>query len=367
MTTVWSFLFVLSLLILVHEAGHFFVARLFGVRVLKFSLGFGPRVWGIVRNGTDYCLSAFPLGGFVKMLGENPDEPVAPQDERESFSHRPVWQRALVVVAGPVSNLIFAWLVIFVILLTHGNPRLLPVIGHVNPESPAAKAGLMQEDTVISINDRHIDSWDEVAAGIRASGFSTSGSKAVKLEIKRGNEVIQLFITPELQKVKNLFGEEVMTPILGISASGALEIDRLGPLSAVSISAKRTWEMISLTVQGFVKLFQGVVPLSTLGGPVMIAQMAGEQAQHGLLNLFFFMAMLSINLGVLNLLPVPVLDGGHLAFYTVEAVRRKAFTQQQMILAQRVGMAFLGALMLLVFYNDIMRIIGIPNPFGKMP
>jgi regulator of sigma E protease len=362
MTTVWSFLFVLSLLILVHEAGHFFVARFFGIKVLKFSLGFGPRVWGIVRNGTDYCLSAFPLGGFVKMLGENPDEPVAAHEERESFSHRPVWQRALVVVAGPVSNLIFAWFVIFVILLTHGNPRLLPTIGHVNPESPAAKAGLMPEDTVISINDRHIDSWDEVAAGIRAFG-----GKAVKLEIKRGDEVIQLTVTPDLQKVKNLFGEEVMTPILGISASGALEIDRLNPIGAFAISAKRTWEMISLTVQGFVKLFQGVVPLSTLGGPVMIAQMAGEQAQHGLLNLFFFMAMLSVNLGVLNLLPIPVLDGGHLAFYAVEVVRRKAFTQQQMILAQRVGMAFLGALMLLVFYNDILRIIGLPNPFGPHP
>lgn len=362
MTTLWSFLFVLSLLILVHEAGHFFVARFFGIRVLKFSLGFGPRVWGIIRNGTDYCLSAFPLGGFVKMLGENPDEPVAPKDEKESFSHKSVWQRALVVLAGPVSNLIFAWFIIFVILLSSGNPRILPIIGHVNPESPAAKAGLMAEDRIISIDGQQINSWDAVSIAIKAAK-----DRAVHLEIKRDEEVLHFTITPELQKVKNIFGEEVLSPILGISAAGKLEIDKLGPIQAIFVSAERTWDMIALTVQGFIKLFQGVVPLSTLGGPVMIAQMAGEQAQHGMLNLFFFMAMLSINLGILNLLPIPVLDGGHLAFYAVEALRRKAFTQQQMIIAQRVGMAFLGALMLLVFYNDILRIIGLPNPFGKMP
>lgn len=354
-TTIWSFLLVLSGLIFVHELGHFLVARRFGIRVLKFSIGFGPRVWGVVKGYTDYCISAFPLGGFVKMLGENPDEvtDVSASDLKHSFSHKPTYQKAAVVAAGPFSNLIFAWFIILAILLIYGNPKLLPVIGDIKTGSPAEKAGILNGDLIVSINNKSVAEWEDAAGIIKASE-----GKTIEIELKRGQETFKVAVLPELQSLKNIFGEEVKTPVVGITAKGEVEIEKLGFLSALKLSATRTWDMIELTIQGFVKLFQRVVPLSSLGGPIMIAQMAGQQAELGMVNLFFFMAILSINLGILNLLPVPILDGGHLVFYAIEAVRGEPLSLKQMELAQKVGMVLLGCLMLIVFYNDIMRVLG---------
>ncbi len=358
MTTVWAFILVLSGLILVHELGHFIVARLFGIRVLKFSIGFGKRVFGIVRNGTDYCVSLLPLGGFVKMLGELPNEEVAPEDIPHSFSHRPVWQRALVVAAGPFSNFLFAWFIFFVILIVYGNPVVLPVIGQVNPDSPAQEAGIQPGDEILMINGHTVDSWDDVSKEIKAYG-----QRPLTMVIKRGDRKITLKVTPKINSVKNIFGEEVKVPLIGVTAAGKLRIERLNPFSGFLLAFERTWELISLTVQGFVKIFQRVVPLSTLGGPILIAQMAGEQAKLGILNLFYFMALLSINLGFLNLLPIPVLDGGHLFFYAIEVVKGSPLTMKQMEYAQKVGIFILGLLMFIVFYNDIMRLLGLmPNP-----
>lgn len=358
MTTVWSFLLVLSVLIFIHEMGHFLVARALGIRVLKFSIGFGNRVWGVVRGGTDYCISLVPLGGFVKMLGENPDEPVAREDIPVSFSHRPAWQRAAVVVMGPLSNILLAWAIIFGIYLVYGNPILLPVIGEVQKDSPAEAAGLAKGDIVRSVDGKSVRTWEDVSGVIRAGG-----GKPVRLELEREGASLFLTVSPRMDAVKNIFGEEVKTPIIGVSAAGNLEIERLDPLSAFGHAFERTWQIISLTAQGFWKLIQRVVPLSSLGGPIMIAQMAGQQAELGIVNLFFFMALLSVNLGLLNLLPIPVLDGGHLLLFGLEVLRGKPFTMRQMEIIQKVGMAFIGLLMLFVFYNDIMRLFGlVPAP-----
>ncbi len=357
MTTVWSFLLVLSGLIFFHELGHFAVARAFGIRVLKFSIGFGPRVWGIVRNGTDYCISAFPLGGFVKMLGEVPGEEVPAEDRPYSFSHRPVWQRACVVVAGPLANFLFAMVVFFGILLSYGDPILLPEIGEVAPDSPAMEAGIQPGDVIVAINGQKVASWEEAAGIIRKSG-----GKTIEMEIRRGDELLRLSVTPRMNKVKNIFGEEVETPLIGITAAGKLEVKRVGPLDAAVMAVAKTWDLTVLTAKGFVKIIERVVPLSSLGGPIMIAQMAGQQAEQGWLNLFFFMALLSINLGLLNLLPIPMLDGGHLFFYLVEAVTGRPLSQKQMQVVQQIGMLILGALMLLVFYNDIARLLGLIPP-----
>lgn len=358
MTTLWSFLLVLSGLIFFHELGHFAVARAFGIRVLKFSIGFGPRIWGVVKNGTDYCISAFPLGGFVKMLGEVPGEEVPEEERPYSFSHRPVWQRACVVAAGPLANFLFAMVVFFGILISYGDPILLPEIGKVSPDSPAMEAGIQEGDVILSVNGQRISCWEEAAGLIRKSG-----GKPVTLEIKRGSQVLTIEVTPRMNKVKNIFGEEVETPLIGITAAGKLEVKRVGPLEAAVMAVQKTWDLTVLTAQGFVKIIERVVPLSTLGGPIMIAQMAGQQAEQGWLNLFFFMALLSINLGLLNLLPIPMLDGGHLFFYLVEAVTGRPLSQKQMQVVQQIGMLILGALMLLVFYNDIARLLGIiPAP-----
>lgn len=358
MTTVWSFLLVLSVLIFVHELGHFFMARFFGIRVLKFSIGFGPRLWGIVKNGTDYCISAFPLGGFVKMLGEDKEEKVNPDDIPHSFSHKPLWQRAMVVFSGPFYNLLFAWVIFFVIYMAYGNPIILPVIGNVQPGSPAEMAGIKSGDHIISVYNKPIYSWNEVSNTIKSAK-----GKSVTIKVKREAKELQMTVTPEIKKLKNIFGEEVETPIIGITAAGNLKIERLDPFTAFGSAFVRTYELIFLTIKGIIKLIQRVVPLSSLGGPIMIAQMAGQQAELGILNLFFFMALLSINLGVLNLLPIPVLDGGHLVIFGIEAVLRRPLTVRQQEILTKAGMIFLGALMLFVFYNDIMRLIG-HLPFG---
>ncbi len=360
MTTLWSFLLVLSGLIFFHELGHFIVARIFGIRVLKFSIGFGPRVWGVVKNGTDYCISAIPLGGFVKMLGELPTEEVAQKDIKYSFSHKPVWQRALVVAAGPFANFLLAQVIFFIILLFFGNPTVVPEIGKVKPNSPAERAGIQPKDVFIEVNGKTVSTWDDVSNTIKQS----KGDEIV-LKLKRGEKIIQVKVRPEFSTLKNIFGEKVRVPLIGVTASGKIKIERLNPFTAFFMSFKRTWDIIALTWTGFIKIIERVVPLSTLGGPIMIAQMAGEQAQQGLLNLFFFMAVLSINLGILNLLPIPVLDGGHLFFFALEAIKGSPLTVRQMQIAQQVGLFILGSLMLLVFYNDILRLLGLMPQMPK--
>ena len=359
MTTLWSFLLVLSGLILVHEFGHFVVARLFGVRVLKFSLGFGPRIVGVVKGATDYCISAFPLGGFVKMLGEQPEETIPQEDIPYSFSHKPVWQRTLIVAAGPLFNLLFAWAIFFVIFMGYGNPVLLPEIGEVQTGSPAEAAGIRPGDRIVSIDGHSVDTWEDVSKEIRKGG-----GRAIVLEIERQGHTVTLSVTPMVTSVKNIFGEEVKMPMIGVTAAGKLEIKHLNPIDSVAMAFSRTWNLIVLTAKGFVKIVQRVVPLSSLGGPIMIAQLAGQQAELGVLNLFYFMALLSINLGLLNLLPIPVLDGGHLVFYFVEMVLGRPLTVRQMQLAQQVGTVILGSLMLLVFYNDLARVLGFLPQIG---
>ena len=353
MTTTWSFILVLSGLILVHEFGHFIVAKGFGIKVLKFSLGFGPRVWGVVRGDTDYCISLFPLGGFVKMLGEQPKETLSPKEIPGSFSHRPVWQRAAVVFAGPAFNFLFAWIVFFVIFLAYGNPVILPDIGEVQLASPAKKAGIMPGDQIIAIDGQRINTWTEVSKLIKAGG-----GHSIVLAIKRGKEIVSIKVTPAIHKIKDIFGKEIKAPVIGVTAAGHIKIEKLNPLNAIGMACSRTWEITALTWKVLVKLIQRVVPLSSLGGPIMIAQMAGQEAAQGILNLFYFMALLSINLGFLNLLPIPVLDGGTLAFLAIEGITRRPLTRHQMEIAQQIGIVILGSLILLVFYNDIARLLG---------
>lgn len=359
MTTVWSFLLVLSLLILVHELGHFIVARAFGVKVLKFSIGFGPRVWGIVKGDTDYCISAFPLGGFVKMLGEQPDEIVPEEEKDQSFSHKPLWQRAAIVAAGPISNLLFAAVIIFFILIFYGNPVLLPQIGEVQPDSPAYVGGLKPGDYILAVNNKPVETWEELSLLIRSSQ-----GKPLKLTVKRGETVLDLTITPTIKKIKNVFGEELEVPIIGVTAAGKLKIEKLNPLSAFYLAGVKTYNLIKLTFKGFAKIITRDVPLSVLGGPIMIAQMAGQQAQQGMVNLFYFMALLSVNLGLLNLFPIPVLDGGHLFFFAIEAIIGRPLSMRQKEIAQQIGIVILAALMLLVFYNDIARLMGFSKGFA---
>lgn len=357
MTTFVAFIIVLGVLIFVHELGHFLVAKLAGVRVLKFSLGFGPALLGKKWGETEYVLSAIPLGGFVKMYGENPDEQDIPPEKRDiSFAHKPVWKRFLIVLAGPLFNIIFTFLLFFVVFLLVGVPIATDttMVGKVVEDSPAASAGVREGDRILEMDGVQIDSWRDVYDTVGASE-----GRPVRFLLEREEKTLVLMVQPKLQRMKNIFGEEQEESryLVGIQQADIIAYERKGLFSSLHDAFWQTWGYLSLTVTGFIKIIQQVVPASELGGPILIAQIAGKQLAAGWMNLVFFMGMLSVNLGILNLLPVPVLDGGHLVFLTLEAIRRKPLSEKAQIMAQQVGLCLLGSLMIFVFYNDIVRLV----------
>jgi regulator of sigma E protease len=355
MNTIFSFILVLGLLIFVHELGHFLFAKLFGVRVLKFSLGFGPRIAGKIIGETEYVISAFPLGGFVKMFGENPDEQEASSGDREvSFAHKAVWQRFFIVLAGPLFNLLFSVFLFFMVFTFVGVPTAVDStrIGKVTENSAAALAGLQVDDVILQIDDRETHGWLDVLEAVKGSG-----GQPISVLIKRGSDRLNLEVVPAMDTVKNVFGEEVEQRfMIGIVKADDLTYEKNNIIQSLQKACQQTWMYITLTVMGFVKIIQQVVPASEIGGPILIAQIAGEQMKAGWLNLIYFMGLLSVNLGILNLLPIPVLDGGHLVFLTIEGLRRKPMAERAQIIAQQVGIGLLGSLMVFVFYNDIARL-----------
>jgi len=346
------FIIVLGLLIFFHELGHFLAAKAFGVRVVAFSFGFGPRLLGLKVGETDYRVSAIPLGGYVKMTGEGPDEDLTTEDQQVSFSHKALWKRMLIVFCGPFSNFLFSVLVFFFVFLLLGQMILTNEIGEVKPNYPAYKAGLRSGDTIFQVAGRTIRNWKELPEVIKQNP-----NRAIPVIFERGNKRYRTEVTPISSPVKNIFGEEVRETIIGISPSGKFITREQGPLEALGDALVQTWTISKMTVLSVVKLIQQKVPLDTLGGPILIAQLAGQQAQEGWTNLLFFAALLSINLGILNLLPIPILDGGHLLFFGIEGVIRRPLSLKKRELAQQIGMAILILLMVFVFYNDILRII----------
>lgn len=355
MNTLISFIVVLGILIFIHELGHFLFAKMFHVKVLKFSLGFGPKLFSKVVGETEYLISAFPLGGYVKMFGENPDEQAGAESEASrSFAHKPVWNRFFIVLAGPLFNLLFSVFIFFFIFLFMGVPedQDSTTIGKVGEESPAFSAGLKPGDTIVAIDNKAIIEWLDVLNTVKES----NGAELEFVVLREGAE-LTFPVTPAIDSVRNVFGEEVEQRfMIGIVKEEVIEYQRVGPFRAILDAFWQTWMFIYLTFMGVVKIIQNVVPASELGGPILIAQIAGEQARAGWLNLLYFMSLLSVNLGILNLLPIPVLDGGHLVFLTLEGIRRKPLNERVQIIAQQVGIALLGTLMIFVFYNDIVRI-----------
>ncbi|MFH7319389.1 RIP metalloprotease RseP [Desulfurivibrio sp. D14AmB] len=354
MNSIISFIIVLGLLIFVHELGHFLFAKLFRVKVLKFSLGFGPRLVGRKVGETEYQISAFPLGGYVNMLGENPGDETDPADRDRCFATKPVWQRFIIVAAGPFFNLAFAVLLFFLIFAAVGMPHPAPgtTIGEVAADSPAAAAGLEQGDIILAVNGVATEEWEDVSRLIR-----DSEGREVAISVRRGDEVFATAGVPAKQEVKNIFGEVVgQRYMLGITRSSETVYQPISLPGAVMAGLEQTWSLIWLTLVAIVKMFQQIIPASELGGPILIAQLAGQQMEVGWINFIYFIALISINLGILNLLPIPVLDGGHLVFFTVEALTRRPVSMKVRELAQQVGLVLLIALMFFVFYNDIMRL-----------
>lgn len=350
-TNIFAFIIVLGVLIFFHEFGHFLIARLFGVGVEKFSLGFGPRLIGKKIGITDYRLSAIPLGGYVKMVGEEPDAEVDPADLPLSFTHKPVVQRMLIVAAGPVFNILLAILIFFGIFWASGTFVMKPSIGAVREGSPAAAAGLQTGDLITVINGIEINSWDEMAEIINASQ-----GRPLKIAVRRQNSTLDFSIVPEKVPSQNIFGEEIQRYVIGIEASRESYTIKMSPVEAFAESLRQSYRVIELMVVIIAKLIKGDISTDTLGGPIMIAQMAGDSAKAGVGSLIFFIALISINLAVINLLPIPVLDGGHLLFFLIEAIKGSPVSIKVREVAQQVGLFILILLMILVFYNDIHRI-----------
>ncbi|HSD93848.1 MAG TPA: RIP metalloprotease RseP [Syntrophales bacterium] len=347
-----SVVILLGVLIFVHELGHFLLAKSLGVGVLKFSLGFGPKLIGRKVGETEYMISLVPLGGYVKLLGESDTDDVLPQDERRSFVKQHVLKKIAIVVAGPLFNFLFAILAFAVIFMV-GVPSLTTDIGSIQPGSPAEVAGVRAGDNVQSIDGRNVGRWSDLAEII-----TTSGGKELTLKLKRDGTLQDVRVKPESVKVKNVFGEDVDSWKIGVGASSNTFIERQNPIRAVWTGMEQTWAITELTLISIVKMVQGIVSPDSLGGPILIAQMAGAHVKKGIMNFVFFMALLSINLAVLNLFPIPVLDGGHLMFFLIELVTGKEVNIKWRERAQQVGFFILVMLMIFVFYNDIMRIFG---------
>ena len=353
MSYIISFVIVLGVLIFFHELGHFLGARLCGVGVEKFSLGIGPRLFGRKIGLTDYRISALPLGGYVKMVGEEPDAELEPEMIPLSFTHKHVAKRILIVASGPVFNLFLAIMIYYGLFQIYGSFEMEPVVGKVMEDSPAMASGLKDGDRILALDGVAVSSFGELSDIIAGSN-----GKAILFSLKRGDSQIKLSITPKLTPNVNEFGETKDRYLVGISPSSEhIRSIRYGPIEALHQSLDQTYNLSRLMIVILVKMVKGDISAKEIGGPIMIAQMAGDQAKQGLASLLGFIAFISVNLAIVNFLPIPVLDGGHLMFFSLEAIMGRPVSIRMREIAQQVGIVILLLLTVFVFYNDIMRLL----------
>lgn len=447
MESVIIFIIVLGVLIFFHELGHFLVAKLFGVGVERFSLGFGPRLFGKTIGRTDYRVSAVPLGGYVKMVGDEPNAPLEPEDIPVSFTHKHVAKRSLIVAAGPLFNILLAVIIFAMAFFFAGLPSIRPIVRNVESNSPGQQAGIQEGDLIQQVNGEPVSSWMQIeeivgasdgnplnlnllrdeqvirtqveptqvvaqdvfgddliyydigVSGVAEPGaviddvvenmpadkagmqsgdkilaingqpvqdwetmheiVSSSKGKTLKFRVQRGEQIFETDVKPKEVQEKDLLGAKQSVYRIGIRRAGLTvpERDRVtvdyNMFEAVREGFDRTWYVTAISGKFFVKLFKGQVPAESIGGPIRIAQMARQQADEGMIQLFFFVAAVSVQLAILNLLPIPVLDGGHLLFFAIEAVQRRPVSVRMRETAQQIGVFLLLLLMIFVFYNDI--------------
>jgi regulator of sigma E protease len=348
-----------GILILFHEIGHFILAKLLGVKVLKFSIGFGPKLLCKKIGETEYILSALPLGGYVKPLGEEPGEEIREEEKGRAFHFQPVWKRALIVLAGPFFNLVLAFIV-FVVFLSVNVPVIIPnlnsittTVEEVVEDSPAMRAGIQNNDTIVSINEKSVNDWNEMA-----QVFSQSPGKELTLKVKRGEGFVHLKVIPEPTTGQDMDGKEVVVGRIGISKKMDFKVIQSSSIFMVpfkGFEAVYDWSILTIEVVG--KLLTGGLSHKQIGGPILIVDAAAKAASTGASAYFGLVAIISINLAILNLLPIPVLDGGHLMFMSIEALRGRPVSEKVETVATRIGFALLMLLIVVVFYNDIHRVV----------
>lgn len=455
MLTVVSFVVLLLMLIFVHELGHFLAAKLLGVRVEKFSLGFPPKMLAKTIGETEYQLAWLPLGGYVKLFGEDPslDANLSEDDKKRSFAHKPIWARSIIVFAGPLFNLAFAVLILWALLWQGGENHLKPVLGRVEAGSPALAAGLRPFDEITAINGRPVIYFDQLTEIIAANkaeaplnltvnrqgqtlnislipkkveeedifglirsryvigvrpyrpaviGQLPRGSRAGEAGLKSGDRVLtvdgapvndwldvvaaiegpnprrasesppevkplvftveragrklNIAVTPKIETIPDRHGQTIYIPTVGIYYKDEFINEPYGFFRAAWGGLEDAGGMIVLTVQSLYNLLRGQISVKTMGGPLFIADVAGKRAAEGLASFFYLAAFISVNLGLLNLLPLPVLDGGQLVFFGLEAVRRRPLSLKTRERIQVAGLALLGMLMIMVMFNDASRL-----------
>lgn len=347
-------LLILSFLVFFHELGHFIVARICDVKVEVFSIGFGKKLVSWRFGQTEYALSMIPLGGYVKLKGQDDSNPKLKNYEVDSYLSKSPWQRIAILLAGPFFNLFLAFLLYMAVGLL-GKASLLPVVGEVKESYPAAQAGIKAGDTIVAINGKEIKTWEELDSMI----IESQGELELTLQRGQGElkESLSVRVLPMEQEAQNIFRENITRKIIGISSAGAVGMVHYKGLDSIVFGIDESIKASTLIAQSIIKLISGVVPSSEVGGVVSIVSVIGSASSSGLTHLLWLTALISVNLGILNLLPIPALDGGHILFNLYEVVMRKAPSENVMYYLTLCGWAVLLGLMLLGLYNDIFRLL----------
>ncbi len=352
-----SFVLLISFIVFIHEFGHFYIARLCGVKIEEFSIGFGRELWGFTdKKGTRWKICPIPFGGYVKMFGDKngasiPDEQaVAAMSESErkiSFIGKNVWQRIIIVAAGPIANFLLTIYIFTFLFSVNGILISTPVVGEMLQDGAAAQSGLKSGDKILAINSRQISSFDQIREEV-----SQSADKKLQFRISRGEEEINLEITPKVQTTRDVFGDEVKIGMIGVIATQG-EHKKLTVGQSFVEANKETYRISLAIFKALGELITGKRSVEELGGPIKIAQYSGKTVEMGFMVVLWFVAMISVNLGVMNLLPVPVLDGGHLFYYLIELLRGKPLSQKVQKTGFQIGMSMVLTLMIFTTFNDI--------------
>ncbi|MBI1236791.1 MAG: RIP metalloprotease RseP [Alphaproteobacteria bacterium] len=358
--TLGAFFIVISVIVFIHEFGHYFVAKLCGVKIEAFSIGFGREIFGRTdKSGTRWKFSLLPLGGYVKMYGdaseastadEDAIEQMSEEDKKLTFHHKPLWKKAAIVAAGPVSNFILTILVFCYFIMTTGLPSAEPVVGSVIPGSAAAEAGLQVGDRIQRVNTTGVKRFSDIPYLI-----STNLGTPITLSIERGGEPRQIILTPREVEDDDGLGNKIKRPLIGIG-SAEIKYEDVGLGAALVESVRRTYVICETTLKILGQMVTGKRSAEDLKGPVGIAQLSGQAADKDFYTMLWLIAMLSANLGLVNLLPVPMLDGGHLAYYAAEAARGKPLARKVQEYGFRFGFIVLIALMAFTLFNDLRRL-----------